>query len=62
MNATGIIQLPWCGNDTCALEIEEQIDKNTLGEPVDTDYDITSKSCPKCGQAATTWMRYAKTY
>ena len=62
MNVTGIIQLPWCGNDTCALEIEEQIDKNTLGEPVDTDYDITSKSCPKCGQAATTWMRYAKTY
>jgi prolyl-tRNA synthetase len=56
----GIIELPWCGTESCALETEEILDGNTLGEPIE---DIECKHpCPACGKSATTWMRYAKTY
>jgi prolyl-tRNA synthetase len=58
----GIIQLPWCGTDDCALTIEERIEKSTLGTPIDHQEEITNKSCPICGQSAEKWMRYAKTY
>jgi len=57
----GIIQLPWCGNDQCALEIEEVLDGNTLGEPIEEE-KIEHQTCPICGKQAVTWMRYAKTY
>jgi prolyl-tRNA synthetase len=56
----GIIELPWCGTESCALETEGILDGNTLGEPIE---DIKCKHpCPACGKSATTWMRYAKTY
>jgi prolyl-tRNA synthetase len=56
----GIIELPWCGNEDCALEIEEILDGNTLGEPIDEkECDST---CPICNKKAKTYMRYAKTY
>ncbi len=56
----GIIELPWCGNEDCAQEVETILDGNTLGEPIE---DIKCKDpCPICGQPAKTWMRYAKTY
>ena len=56
----GIIELPWCGVENCALEIENILDGNTLGEPID---DVKCEhSCPVCGKPAKTWMRYAKTY
>jgi prolyl-tRNA synthetase len=56
----GIIELPWCGNEDCAMEIENILDKNTLGEPIeDKECD---KKCPFCKQSGVTWMRYAKTY
>jgi len=56
----GIIELPWCGNEDCALEIENILDGNTLGEPIEK---VDCKEiCPVCGKSASTWMRYAKTY
>jgi len=56
----GVIELPWCGIEDCALEIENILDGNTLGEPIE---DVKcNHSCPVCGKAAKTWMRYAKTY
>jgi len=56
----GIIELPWCGNEKCALEIEDILEGNTLGEPIE---DIKCEyNCPCCGIPAKTWMRYAKTY
>jgi len=56
----GIVELPWCGNEDCAQEVETILDGNTLGEPIE---DIKCKDpCPVCGQPAKTWMRYAKTY
>lgn len=56
----GIIELPWCGNEDCAMEIENILDKNTLGEPID-DKEC-DKNCPFCNKPGVTWMRYAKTY
>ena len=56
----GIIEIPWCGNKDCAMDVENILEGNTLGEPIDEgtcDY-----SCPICGGAAKTWMRFAKTY
>ena len=56
----GIIELPWCGNEDCALEIENILEGNTLGEPIDENE--INESCPICDKSAITWMRYAKTY
>jgi len=59
-NLKGIVELPWCGNENCALEIENILEGNTLGEPIE-EKEI-KESCPVCSQPAITWMRYAKTY
>jgi len=58
----GIIELPWCGNDDCALEIENILEGNTLGEPIEDDEECKKYSCPMCRKSANTWMRFAKTY
>jgi len=59
-NKKGIIELPWCNNEDCALEIENILEGNTLGEPIE---DVKCKhSCPMCGKPANTWMRFAKMY
>ena len=56
----GIVELPWCGTKDCALQIENILDGNTLGEPIDNKE--CKESCPVCGKPAVTWMRYAKSY
>ncbi len=56
----GIIELPWCGNENCALEIENILDGNTLGEPIEDSK--CNESCPICRNKSETWMRFAKTY
>jgi len=56
----GIIELPWCGRENCAQEIENILDGNTLGEPIESDE--CNHLCPVCGKTAKTWMRFAKTY
>ena len=56
----GIVELPWCKNEDCALQIENILDGNTLGEPIES---IKCKNtCPICGKPALTWMRFAKSY
>lgn len=59
-NKIGIVELPWCGTESCALEIEEVLEGNTLGEPLVENN--CKELCPICGKSAKTWMRYAKTY
>lgn len=59
-NLKGVIELPWCGEEDCAMEIENILDGNTLGEPIDDKK--CDKPCPVCGETGVTWMRYAKTY
>jgi len=56
----GIVALPWCGNKDCALEIENVLEGNTLGEPIENA--ACEHPCPVCGAPAKTWMRFAKSY
>ena len=56
----GIIELPWCREENCAQEIENILDGNTLGEPIEGAE--CNHLCPVCGKTAKTWMRFAKTY
>ncbi|MEM0492546.1 MAG: proline--tRNA ligase [Candidatus Thermoplasmatota archaeon] len=56
----GIVEVPWCRDEACALEVEKFLDCNTLGEPVDEKG--CDASCPICGRPADTYMRYAKMY
>jgi len=57
----GVVELPWCRNKECALEIENILEGNTLGEPID-NVECKKYSCPVCGKPAETWMRFARTY
>ena len=57
---TGVVTLPWCGNKDCALKIENVLEGNTLGEPIDNA--ACTNHCPVCGAPAKTWMRFAKSY
>ncbi|MBN1861842.1 MAG: proline--tRNA ligase [Candidatus Thermoplasmatota archaeon] len=57
---SGIVTLPWCGTKDCALEIENVLEGNTLGEPIENAG--CHERCPICGSPAKTWMRYAKSY
>ena len=59
-NLKGIVELPWCSTKDCALEIENILDGNTLGEPIEDNK--CSFSCPICGKPGKTWMRFAKSY
>lgn len=56
----GIVELPWCGVENCALEIENILDGNTLGEPIEDNK--CNQVCPVCGKPGKTWMRFAKSY
>jgi prolyl-tRNA synthetase len=56
----GIVEIPWCGTEECALEIENTLEGNTLGEPIENTE--CKYPCPVCGKPAQTWMRFAKTY
>lgn len=56
----GIIELPWCTNEKCAVEIEEQLGVKTLGKPLEKEK--CDAQCPICGKEGATWVRFAKTY
>ncbi|MCD6469007.1 MAG: proline--tRNA ligase [Thermoplasmata archaeon] len=56
----GIVEIPWCGREECAVEMENVLDMRTLGEPLDAEE--CDENCPVCGEKAKTWVRLAKTY
>jgi len=59
-NTKGVVELPWCEKEGCAQEIEDILEWNTLGEPIeDTKCEY---NCPICNASAKTWMRFAKMY
>jgi prolyl-tRNA synthetase len=61
-NLKGIVHLPWCGKDECALEIENILEGNTLGEPLESDDAIRQHVCPVCHSPAINWIRFARSY
>ena len=58
----GIVELPWCGNDNCALEIENILEGNTIGEPIENNKENIKYSCPICNKPAKTIMRFSRSY
>ncbi|RLF39426.1 MAG: proline--tRNA ligase [Thermoplasmata archaeon] len=55
-----ILEMPWCGNEECALRVEEELEVKTLGEAVDVKE--VKGNCPVCGEVANCIVRFAKTY
>ncbi|MET1127714.1 MAG: proline--tRNA ligase [Thermoproteota archaeon] len=58
----GVVELPWCGRESCGLKLEEILDASALGTPLDEDVDVRGRRCPVCGSEAVTVMRYSKKY
>jgi prolyl-tRNA synthetase len=56
----GIIEIPWCEKESCGLELEERLEKKTLGTPIPSK--TAEGECPICDKKATTWIRLANTY
>ncbi|RLG77042.1 MAG: proline--tRNA ligase [Thermoprotei archaeon] len=63
----GIAQIPWCGEEKCAIELENKLGEGirVLGSPVHTlekvHIDANSK-CPVCGARALTYLRLGRSY
>ncbi|MEB2793704.1 MAG: proline--tRNA ligase [Caldisphaeraceae archaeon] len=57
----GIVEIPWCGREECALKIMDSIDAKSLGTPWPSR-KINEEKCPICGRRAITVMRYARQY
>ncbi|WP_048148462.1 proline--tRNA ligase [Palaeococcus ferrophilus] len=59
----GIVELPWCGEESCGLEMEEELDAKMLGIPYPEETArIEGKKCPHCGREAKFIARFARTY
>ncbi|BAA81340.1 prolyl-tRNA synthetase [Aeropyrum pernix K1] len=58
----GIAEIPWCGRESCGLEMEERVNGKVLGTPWPEEPVEEGKRCPLCGRPAVAWIRLAKTY
>jgi len=61
INKKGIVEIPWCGKETCANKIMEELEAKSLGTPWPSK-KLSGKKCPICGEKAFTVMRYARQY
>lgn len=57
---SGIVEMPWCGDKSCGVTIEETTDARILGIPLE-EHQIYGK-CPICGSNANEIIRIAKAY
>jgi prolyl-tRNA synthetase len=57
----GIIEVPWCGKDTCGHSLEEAVDARLLGFPEDTTDKVDGK-CLVCEEPANNVVRVALAY
>ncbi len=57
----GIVEVPWCGSDSCAFRMSDASGGKTLGTPLEVT-DLEGLKCPICGRDAVTFMRLARTY
>ncbi|RLF25118.1 MAG: proline--tRNA ligase [Thermoprotei archaeon] len=58
----GVAVVPWCGSESCGLEIEERTEGRVLGVPLDEKYDVKGRRCIICGREAKHMIRVCKTY
>lgn len=57
----GVIELPWCGNNACGLQIEKAVEARVLGSPIDSKVKAFKK-CPICGNQGRNIIRVSKAY
>ncbi|WP_445476000.1 proline--tRNA ligase [Methanococcoides methylutens] len=57
----GIAHVPWCGEEKCGLELDEQVGAGILGIPTDQNEDGAYK-CPMCGKDTSIRVYVARTY
>lgn len=58
----GIVEVPWCGDNSCGLKLEEVTNARVLGIPLDEKVDVSNKRCVICKNEAKYVLRLAKTY
>ncbi|WP_461864479.1 proline--tRNA ligase [Thermococcus sp.] len=59
----GVVEIPWCGEESCGLEMEEILDAKMLGIPYpEEEAKIEGKKCAHCGREARVIVRFARTY
>ncbi|MDK2853693.1 MAG: prolyl-tRNA synthetase [Thermococcaceae archaeon] len=59
----GVVELPWCGEESCGVEMEEILDASMLGIPYPEETaKIEGKKCAHCGKEAKYIARFARTY
>ncbi len=59
----GVVEIPWCGEESCGLEMEEILDAKMLGIPYpEEEAKIKGKKCAHCGKEARFIARFARTY
>ncbi len=59
-----IVEIPWCGQAECGIRIQELLNADALGEPVDKDVskEVVDLRDPVCGKRANTLLRLATRY
>jgi prolyl-tRNA synthetase len=57
----GIVEVPWCGTDSCGHALEEKVEARLLGFPENTR-EQTDGKCVECGKNAIKIVRIALAY
>ncbi|MFX0137841.1 MAG: proline--tRNA ligase [Candidatus Hodarchaeota archaeon] len=58
----GIVQISWCGEKECALELEEKVGVGVLGTPIDEKWKIKVTKCPICDKKGVETLILGKAY
>ncbi len=57
-----IVEVPWCGRMSCGVKLEEEINANIIGTPLESPEWCRKRKCILCGEPAVTCIRLAKKY
>ncbi len=58
----GMVQISWCGEKECALELEERVGVGVLGTPIDDKWKIKAGKCPICDKKGIETVNLGKAY
>ena len=58
---SGIVEVPWCGNEGCGIKMESLVDARVLGTDVEARGE-TSANCIICGNKGKSMVRIARAY
>lgn len=58
---SGIVEVPWCGDEQCGHKLEEEVNARVLGTPVDLEQQVIG-NCAVCGKKAKDLVRVAVAY